>query len=49
MNKRQAKISKVMGEFKDKKLTSNGKKVKSPQQAMAIALSEASKTARFKK
>ena len=38
-----------MGEFKDKKLTTNGKKVKSLQQAMAIALSEASKTARFKK
>ena len=49
MNKRQAKIGKVMGEFKDKKLTTNGKKVKSPQQAMAIALSSAAKESRFKK
>ena len=49
MNKRQAKISKVMGEFKDKKLTTNGKKVKNLQQAIAIALSSAAKEARFKK
>jgi len=36
------KIAKVMGEFKDKKLkSSSGKKVKSRDQAVAIALSEA--------
>lgn len=50
--KAQAKIAKIMGEFKDKKLHSGvdpkGPKkariVKSRQQAIAIALSEASKT-----
>ncbi len=40
---RQAKISKVMKEFGAGKLTSNKKVVKNPQQAMAIALSEAKK------
>lgn len=36
------KIGKVLGEFKDKKLkSSSGKKVKSRDQAIAIALSEA--------
>jgi hypothetical protein len=36
------KISKVMGEFKDKKLkSSSGQKVKSRDQAVAIAMSEA--------
>lgn len=40
--KAAAKIAKVMGEFKDKKLkSSSGKKVKSRDQAVAIALSEA--------
>lgn len=35
------KISKVMGEFKDKKLkSSSGQKVKSRDQAIAIAMSE---------
>lgn len=36
------KIGKVLGEFKDKKLkSSSGQKVKSRDQAIAIALSEA--------
>jgi len=36
------KIGKVMGEFKDKKLkSSSGQKVKSRDQAVAIAMSEA--------
>jgi hypothetical protein len=40
--KAAAKIAKVMGEFKDKKLkSSSGQKVKSRDQAVAIALSEA--------
>jgi hypothetical protein len=46
MNKRQAKISKVMGEFKRGTLHSGSKKgpvVKSRKQAIAIALSEAKK------
>lgn len=47
--KKQSKISKVMSEFKAGKLTTNGKPVKNPQQAMAIAISEASKKSRFKK
>ncbi len=39
-----AKVGRVMGEFKKGKLmTSAGKKVKGPKQAMAIALSEAKK------
>ncbi len=39
MTKGQKKVGKVMSEFKAGKLTSSGKTVKSPQQAMAIALS----------
>lgn len=44
--KQQAKVGKVMGEFKDKTLHSGkkGKVVKNPKQAIAIALSEAKKT-----
>lgn len=44
--KQQAKVGKVMGEFKDKSLHSGkgGKVVKNPKQAIAIALSVASKT-----
>ena len=44
------KISKVMGEYKDKTLHSGkgGKVVKNPKQAIAIALSEA-KVAKKKK
>lgn len=38
---KQAKVRKVMREFKAGKLTSGGKPVKSRQQAIAIALSEA--------
>ena len=39
------KISKVMGEFKDKKLkSSSGQKVKSRDQAVAIAMSEAGRS-----
>ena len=43
--KQTAKVGKVMGEFKDKTLHSGkgGKVVKNPKQAIAIALSEASK------
>lgn len=43
--KQQAKVGKVMGEFKDKTLHSGkgGKVVKNPKQAIAIALSEAKK------
>lgn len=41
---KEAKIKKVMGEFKDKTLkSSSGKKVKNRKQAIAIALSEARK------
>jgi len=40
MNKTQKKIGKVMGEYKEGK---------SKDQALAIALSEASKMARYKK
>ena len=46
MNKAgQAKMSKVMGEYKDKELHSGngGKIVKSRDQALAIAISEAAK------
>jgi hypothetical protein len=39
MTKGQKKVGKVMGEYKAGKLTSSGKTVKSPKQAMAIALS----------
>lgn len=43
--KQQAKVGKVMGEFKDKSLHSGkgGPVVKNPKQAIAIALSEAKK------
>ena len=47
MAKGEAKIGKVMGEFKKGELHSGSKegpKVKSPKQAMAIALSEAGKS-----
>jgi hypothetical protein len=44
------KVGKVMGEYKEGKLkSSSGKKVKSKDQALAIALSEAGKMARYKK
>jgi len=43
MTKAQKKVGKVMGEFKSGKLHSGagGKVVKNPQQAVAIALSQA--------
>jgi hypothetical protein len=42
MTEATKKIAKVMGEFKDKKLmSSSGQKVKSRDQAVAIAMSEA--------
>lgn len=47
MNK---KIGKVMGEYKEGKLkSSSGQKVKSRDQALAIAMSEAGKKMRVKK
>jgi len=47
---KQAKIAKVMREFKAGKLkSSSGEPVKSPQQALAIALSEAGMTRKPKK
>jgi hypothetical protein len=51
MSKKQAKIGKVMGEFKSGTLHSGkgGKVVKNPKQAIAIAISEAMKKARYKK
>jgi hypothetical protein len=50
MSKKQAKVGKVMGEYKEGSLkSSSGKKVSNPKQAMAIAMSEASKSARYKK
>jgi hypothetical protein len=50
MNKKQAKIGKVMGEYKEGSLkSSSGKKVSNPKQAIAIAMSEAAKSARYKK
>lgn len=45
-SKKQEKIKKVMGEYKEGKLRSGSKKgklVKRPRQALAIALSEAKK------
>jgi len=46
----QKKVGKVMGEYKEGKLkSSSGKKVKSKDQALAIAMSEAAKSARYKK
>jgi hypothetical protein len=49
--KTEKKISSVMKEYKAGKLHSGkgGKVVKNPRQAIAIALSEAGKSARFKK
>lgn len=49
--KKQKKIEKVMGEFKAGTLHSGkgGKVVKDPKQAIAIAISEAAKKARYKK
>ena len=43
MTKEQKKVKKVMGEFKEGTLHSgkNGKVVKNPKQAIAIALSQA--------
>ncbi len=41
MSARQKKVAKVMREFKAGTLTSGGKPVKSRQQAIAIAMSEA--------
>jgi len=42
LSKAAEKIGKVMGEYKDKKLkSSSGQKVKSRDQAIAIAMSEA--------
>ncbi len=51
MTKAQKKISKVMGEYKEGTLHSGKSKkvVKNPKQAMAIAMSEAGKSARYKK
>lgn len=51
MTKTQKKIGKVMGEFKEGTLHSGkgGKVVKDPKQAIAIAISEAAKKARYKK
>jgi len=47
MDKAAEKIGKVMGEYKDKKLkSSSGQKVKSRDQAIAIALSEAKRMKR---
>ena len=44
------KIAKVMGEFRDGKLkSSSGEKVKSFEQAMAIAMSEARKASHGRK
>ena len=51
MPKKQAKIGKVMGEYKEGTLHSGkgGKAVTNPKQAIAIAMSEAMKKARYKK
>jgi hypothetical protein len=50
MKMNKAKVGKVMGEYKDGKLkSSSGQKVKSKDQALAIAMSEAAKSARYKK
>ena len=51
MNKKQAKIGKVMSEYKEGTLHSgkSGKVVKNKDQAIAIAISEAAKSARYKK
>lgn len=49
--KQQAKVGKVMGEYKEGTLHSGkgGKVVKSPKQAIAIALSEAGVAKKAKK
>jgi hypothetical protein len=51
MTKTQKKIGKVMGEFKEGTLHSGkgGAVVKNPKQAIAIAISEAAKRAKYKK
>ena len=51
MTKSQKKIGKVMGEYKEGTLHSGkgGKVVKNPRQAIAIAISEAAKQAKYKK
>jgi hypothetical protein len=50
MKMNKAKVGKVMGEYKEGKLkSSSGQKVKSKDQALAIAMSEAAKSARYKK
>jgi hypothetical protein len=51
MTKTQKKIGKVMGEYKEGTLHSGkgGKVVKNPRQAIAIAISEAAKQAKYKK
>ena len=51
MNKTQKKIKSVMGEFKEGTLHSGkgGKVVTNPKQAIAIAISEAAKRAKYKK
>lgn len=51
MTKKQQKIGKVMGEFKEGTLHSGkgGEVVKNPRQAIAIAISEAAKRAKYKK
>jgi hypothetical protein len=50
MKMNDKKVGKVMGEYKEGKLkSSSGQKVKSRDQALAIAMSEASKMARYKK
>jgi hypothetical protein len=50
MKMNQKKVGKVMGEYKEGKLKMrSGQKVKSRDQALAIAMSEASKSARYKK
>jgi hypothetical protein len=46
----QKKVGKVLGEYKEGKLKMrSGQKVKSRDQAVAIAMSEAAKSARYKK
>ena len=50
MKMNNKKVGKVMGEYKEGKLkSSSGQKVKSKDQALAIAMSEAAKSARYKK
>jgi hypothetical protein len=50
MKMNKAKVGKVMGEYKEGKLKMrSGQKVKSRDQAVAIAMSSAAKSARYKK